>query len=339
MQLPSLSDIEAAAEVVYRHLPPTPQYRWPLLAERLGTTLWLKHENHTPVGAFKIRGGLSYFEHLRRSGALPREVVSATRGNHGQSLGFAARAHGVACTIVVPRGNSAEKNAAMRALGVSLIEHGEDFQDSVEHAQRLAAERGAHRVPSFHPALLDGVATAWWELLRAAPALEVLYVPIGLGSGACAALAAKRALGHPVRIVGVVSAHATTYADSLAAARVVEAPATTRLADGMAVRRADASALALLAQGLDHLVTVTDDEVAEAMRTIYTATHNVAEGAGAAGFAGAMKERDRLRGRVVGTTLSGSNVDAAVLSSLLADCAVVSQPHLRDEAERIPAMT
>lgn len=339
MQLPSLTDIEAAAEVVYRHLPPTLQYRWPLLAERLGTELWLKHENHTPVGAFKIRGGLSYFEHLRRSGTLPAEVVSATRGNHGQSLGFAARAHGVGCTIVVPRGNSAEKNTAMRALGVTLIEHGEDFQDSVEHARHLAAERGAHRVPSFHPALLDGVATAWWELLRAAPALDVLYVPIGLGSGACAAVAAKRALGHQVRIVGVVSAHATTYVDSLAAARVVEAPATTRLADGMAVRRADASALTVLADGLDHLVTVTDDEVAEAMRAIYTATHNLAEGAGAAGFAAAMKERDQLRGCVVGTTLSGSNVDAAVLSGLLADGALVSKPQLQTKVERIPATT
>jgi threonine dehydratase len=203
--LPSLADIEAAATVVYRDFPPTPQYRWGLLSERLGTECWLKHENHTPVGAFKIRGGLTYFDQLARRGPLPREVISATRGNHGQSMGWAARRHGVACTIVVPRGNSLEKNAAMRALGVTLVEHGDDFQEAREHALHLAQERGAHMVPSFHPDLLRGVATYWWEFLRAVPQLDVVYVPIGQGSGACSAIAAKRALGHGVRIVGVVS--------------------------------------------------------------------------------------------------------------------------------------
>ena len=191
--LPTLADIEAAAQVVYRDFPPTPQYRWGLLSERLGTECWLKHENHTPVGAFKIRGGLTYFDQLARRGAMPREVISATRGNHGQSMGWAARAHGVACTIVVPHGNSLEKNAAMRALGVTLIEHGDDFQEAREHAIALAAQRGAHMVPSFHPDLLRGVSTYWWEFLRAVPQLQVAYVPIGQGSGACSAIAAKRA--------------------------------------------------------------------------------------------------------------------------------------------------
>lgn len=181
--LPTLADIEAAAQVVYADFAPTPQYRWALLSERLGTECWLKHENHTPVGAFKIRGGLTYFDQLARRGALPREVVSATRGNHGQSMGWAARRHGVACTIVVPRGNSVEKNAAMRALGVTLIEHGDDFQEAREHAIQLAADRGAHMVPSFHADLLRGVATYWWEFLRAVPQLAVAYVPIGQGSG------------------------------------------------------------------------------------------------------------------------------------------------------------
>ncbi|HNQ11552.1 MAG TPA: threonine dehydratase, partial [Giesbergeria sp.] len=244
--LPSLADIEAAATVVYRDFPPTPQYRWGLLSERLGTECWLKHENHTPVGAFKIRGGLTYFDQLARRGPLPREVISATRGNHGQSMGWAARRHGVACTIVVPRGNSLEKNAAMRALGVTLVEHGDDFQEAREHALHLAQERGAHMVPSFHPDLLRGVATYWWEFLRAVPQLDVVYVPIGQGSGACSAIAAKRALGHGVRIVGVVSRHATTYADSIAAGRVIEAPVTTQLADGMACRVADQAALDIL---------------------------------------------------------------------------------------------
>lgn len=317
MSLPSLSDIETAAEVVYRAFAPTPQYRWALLSQRLGTDCWVKHENHTPVGAFKIRGGLTYFDRLHQRGELPREVISATRGNHGQSIGWAARAHGVACTIVVPKGNSAEKNAAMRALGVNLIEHGDDFQESREHAMRLATERGAHMVPSFHPDLLRGVSTYWWEFMRAVPDLDVVYVPIGQGSGACSAIAAKLALGHRARIVGVVSAHATTYADSLAAGRVVEAPVSTELADGMACRVADQAALDVLAQHIDHVVQVTDGEVAQAMRALYVDTHNVAEGAGAASFAAAWQERAQLTGLKVGTTLCGANVDSAVLAQVL----------------------
>ncbi|WP_042428050.1 threonine dehydratase [Comamonas granuli] len=316
--LPSLADIEAAAEVVYRDFAPTPQYRWGLLSERLGTGCWLKHENHTPVGAFKIRGGLTYFDQLARRGPLPREVISATRGNHGQSMGWAARRHGVACTIVVPRGNSVEKNAAMRALGVTLIEHGDDFQEAREHAMRLAQERGAHMVPSFHPDLLRGVATYWWEFLRAVPQLDVAYVPIGQGSGACSAIAARRALGHGVRIVGVVSRHATTYADSIAAGRVVEAPVTTRLADGMACRVADQAALDILRPHLDHVVQVSDAEVAAAMRHLFTDTHNLAEGAGAAALAAALQERASLRGQNVGLALTGGNVDAAAFADVLA---------------------
>ena len=318
MSLPSLRDIEAAAEVVYREFSPTPQYRWALLSQRLGTDCWVKHENHTPVGAFKIRGGLTYFDALRRRGQLPHAVISATRGNHGQSIGWAARSHGVACAIVVPQGNSAEKNAAMRALGVELIEHGEDFQASREHAQQLAQARQAHMVPSFHTDLLSGVSTYWWEFLRAVPDMDVAYVPIGLGSGACSAIAAKLALGHRVRIVGVVSAHATTYADSLAAGQVVPSAVSTVLADGMACRLADADALSVLRPHLDHVVKVSDEEVAAAMRAIYADTHNVAEGAGAASFAAAWQERERLREQVVGTVLSGSNVDASVLSGVLA---------------------
>ena len=317
MPLPTLADIEAAAQVVYRDFAATPQYRWALLSERLGTDCWLKHENHTPVGAFKIRGGLTYFDQLARRGALPREVVSATRGNHGQSMGWAARRHGVACTIVVPRGNSVEKNAAMRALGVTLIEHGSDFQEAREHAMQIAAERGAHMVPSFHADLLRGVSTYWWEFLRAVPQLDVVYVPIGQGSGACSAIAAKLALGHGVRVVGVVSSHATTYADSVAAGRVVEAPVTTQLADGMACRVADAAALTIIAPHIDHIVQVSDNEVAAAMRALFTDTHNVAEGAGAAAFAAALQEKDRLAGQTVGVALTGGNVDADIFSQVL----------------------
>lgn len=315
--LPDLAAIEDAARTVYRAFAATPQYRWDTLSRRLGTSCWLKHENHTPVGAFKIRGGLTYFERLAQRKALPPAVMTATRGNHGQSVAWAARSHGVPCTIVVPQGNSLEKNAAMRSLGAELIEHGEDFQASREFAIALAQERQAHMVPSFHTDLLSGVATAWWELLRAVPELAVLYVPIGLGSGACAAIAARDALGHRARIVGVVSTGATTYADSLAAARVVPAPVSTVLADGMACRVAEADALAPLAKGLDHVVQVSDEAVAEAMRTLFADTHNVAEGAGAAGFAAAWQEREQLRGQVVGTTLSGGNIDSAPFARVL----------------------
>ena len=317
--LPSLQQIEAAAQVVYRDFQATPQYRWALLGQRLGTPCWVKHENHTPVGAFKIRGGLTYFDALRQRGALPREVVGATRGNHGQSIGWAARTHGVACTVVVPVGNSVEKNAAMRALGVELIEHGADFQESREYAGRLAQQRGAHMVPSFDMQLVLGVSTYWWEFLKAVPALDVAYVPIGLGSGACAAIAAKQALRHPVRIVGVVSAHATTYADSLAAGRVVEAPVTTQLADGMACRIAEQQALDIIAPHMDHVVQVSDREVANAMRAIYHDTHNVAEGAGAAAFAAALQERAVVQGQVVGVTLCGGNVDSTVFARVLSE--------------------
>ena len=314
----TLQELEAAARVVYQQFQATPQYRWALSSERLGTDCWIKHENHTPVGAFKIRGGLTYFEALQSRGDLPKEVVSATRGNHGQSIGWAARAHGVACTIVVPQGNSVEKNAAMRALGLTLIEYGDDFQEAREFAIRLAKERNAHMVPSFHPDLVRGVATYWWEFFKAVPNMDIAYVPIGMGSGAASAIAAKLALGSKVKIVGVVSSHAVAYADSIAAGRVIEAPATTVLADGMACRIPDQAALDILCVHIDHIVKVTDDEVAQAMRDIYTDTHNVAEGAGAASFAAAMQEKAALGGKVVGTTLCGGNVDASVFARVLA---------------------
>jgi threonine dehydratase len=314
----TLQQIQAAAQVVYREFQATPQYRWGLLSERLGTDCWVKHENHTPVGAFKIRGGLTYFDALKNANALPKEVMSATRGNHGQSIGWAARAHNIPCTIVVPHGNSVEKNAAMRALGVTLMEHGSEFQEAREFAISLAAARGAHMVPSFHTDLVLGVSTYWLEFFKAVPQMDVAYVPIGMGSGAAAAIAAKLALGHKVKIVGVVSSHATSYADSIAAGRVVEAAVTTQLADGMACRKADQAALDVLVPHIDHIVQVTDAEVAAAMRAIYIDTHNVAEGAGAASFAAAMQECAQLKGQVVGTTLCGGNVDADVFAKVLA---------------------
>jgi len=315
--LPDRAALEAAAELVYRALPPTPQYAWPLLGERLGAEVWLKHENHTPTGAFKVRGGVVYFERLRQRLPDCPGVISATRGNHGQSVGFAARRTGLKATIVVPHGNSREKNAAMRALGVELIEHGEDFQASREHAAALAAERGWHMVPSYHEDLVLGVASYWLELFRAAPALDVVFVPIGMGSGICAAAAARAATGVKTRIIGVVSTLAPAYALSFAAGRAVEAPVTTQLADGMACRVPDPQALSIICAEVDDVVRVSDEEVAAAMRALYIDTHNVAEGAGAAALAAALQQRSALAGKRIGLTLSGGNVDHDVYAGVL----------------------
>jgi threonine dehydratase len=314
----TLEDLESAARVVYAVMPPTPQYRWPLLCERLGTDIWVKHENHTPVGAFKIRGGLVYFEALARSAERPPGVISATRGNHGQSIAFAAARYGVPSTIVVPYGNSREKNAAMRALGATLVEHGDDFQAAREFAEALAVERSLHAVPSFHPRLVAGVATYSLELFRAVDHLDVVYVAIGMGSGICGMLAARDALGLATEVVGVVSAHATAYAESFAIGHPVERPATTALADGMACRVPEPSALARIRRGVARIVQVDDDEVARAMRLIFACTHNTAEGAGAAGVAAALQEGRWLAGRRVAVVLSGGNVDSGVFAGVLA---------------------
>jgi threonine dehydratase len=313
-------EIDAARQAVYAVMPPTPQYAWPLLRERLGMTVWVKHENHTPAGAFKVRGGLTYFAGLAQSGRAKGGVITATRGNHGQSVGLAARKYGLAATIVVPKGNSVEKNAAMRALGVTLVEHGEDFQASREYAMEQAARRELHMVPSFHRDLIKGVMTYWLEFFESfgrGQEPDVVFVPIGQGSGFCAAAAARVHTGARSALVGVVSAHATTYLDSFRARRVVEAPVTTRLADGMACRIADEEALQVVLGNADDVVAVTDDEVAQAMRVLFADAHNVAEGAGAAGLAAAMQQSARWQGRSVGVALTGGNVDSEVFARVL----------------------
>jgi threonine dehydratase len=313
-------EVDAARKAVYAVMPPTPQYAWPMLRERLGMKVWVKHENHTPAGAFKVRGGLTYFSRLAAAGTAQRGVITATRGNHGQSVGYGARKYGLEATVVVPHGNSVEKNAAMRTLGATLIEHGDDFQAAREHAIALAAERGLHMVPSFHHDLIQGVMTYWLEFFESFPRGEepdVVFVPIGQGSGFCAAAAARAFTGARSALVGVVSAHATTFLDSFRARSVVEAPVTTVLADGMACRIADAEALEVVLAHADDIVTVTDDEVANAMRILFSDTHNVAEGAGAAALAAAIAQQARWRGKTVGVALTGGNVDSAVFARVL----------------------
>ncbi|MBI2772569.1 MAG: threonine dehydratase [Burkholderiales bacterium] len=313
-------EVVAARETVRAVLLPTPQYAWPLLRERLGMTVWVKHENHTPAGAFKVRGGLTYFEALAREQPALRGVISATRGNHGQSVGFGARKYGMAATIVVPRGNSVEKNAAMKALGVTLLEQGDDFQAAREFAIHMAAEQRLHMVPSFHRNLILGVMSCWVEFFESfarGQEPDVLFVPIGQGSGFCAAVAARAHTGAKSKLVAVCSAHATTYLDSFRQRKVVAAPVTTVLADGMACRIADEEPLDILLRNAEEVVAVTDDEVAQAMRVLFADTHNVAEGAGAAALAAAMQQKGRWRGRSVGVALTGGNVDSAVFAQVL----------------------
>ena len=310
----SLADIEAAAAIVHASMPPTPQYAWPLLAARTGCEVWVKHENHTPTGAFKLRGGLVFCNRLP---AGSRGLISATRGNHGQSLAYAGRRHGIAVTVLVPRGNSPEKNAAMRAFGAVLIEHGRDFDEAKDEAYRLAKERNLAIVPPFDDNLVAGVSTYALEFLRAVPDLDTVYVPIGMGSGICGVIAARDALGLRTKVVGVQSEKAPSYALSFAAGRVVTTESSETIADGMATRVPDARAFDMIRRGAERIVTVSDDEVVEAMRAYYTDTHNLAEGAGAAPLAALLKDGVAMRGRKVGLTLSGGNIDLALFKQLL----------------------
>jgi threonine dehydratase len=310
-----LPALEAAQRIVHAAMPPTPQHAWPLLSARLGAEAWVKHENHTPTGAFKVRGGLVYLERLKAARPDVPGIVSATRGNHGQSLAYAGRKHGVAVIIVVPRGNSVEKNAAMAAFGARLVEHGEDFDAARAHAEALAAAEGLVFAPSFAPDLVAGVASYALELFRGAPPLDAVYVPIGLGSGICGVIAARDALGLATEVVGVQSTGANAYALSFAAGHVVTTDRAVTNADGMATRMPDAGALAIIRRGAARIVTVTDAQVAEAIRAYWTDTHNLAEGAGAAPLAAALSERDRLAGKRVGLILCGGNIDLALFRS------------------------
>jgi threonine dehydratase len=304
-----LGQLERAQEVVGHAMPPTPAHAWPLLSQRLGATVVVKHENHTPTGAFKVRGGLVYVDRLKRERPSTAGLISATRGNHGQSLAFAASRHGLPVTIYVPRDNSVEKNRAMQAFGANLVEHGDDFQAAREEADRRTQSSGLEMVPSFHPDLVLGVATYALELLRKVPDLDLLYVPIGQGSGICGCILARDLLGLKTEIVGVQSALAPSYALSFAAGTIVTTETSNTLADGMATRIPDPAAFAIIRKGASRIVQVSDDEVGAAIRAYWTDTHNLAEGAGAAPLAAAMQDRQKNHGKRIGLILSGGNID------------------------------
>jgi len=329
MPLPTIDEIRTAQQLVYAVMPPTPQIVWPLLCERLGAEVWVKQENHTPIGAFKARTAIVYAAELFhgsnnigsnnvRSNNI-KGLVTATRGNHGQSVALAARRFKVPAHVVVPQGNSAEKNAAMRAQGADLIEFGSDFQESKEHAQKLAAEHGWHFVPSYHHNIVKGVATYWLEFFSAIGDLDVVYVPIGQGSGICSCSAVRNGLNLKTRIVGVVPEGAPAYALSFEAGRKVAAPVTTLLGDGMACRVPDDASLEVVLENVDRVLQVSEQEIAQAMKIYFTDTHNVVEGAGAAGLAAALKEKQALRGKRVGLVVTGGNVDHDVFARVLQD--------------------
>lgn len=316
-----LNALRLAAHTVHQTLAPTPQLAWPLLTERMGCTVWVKHENHTPTGAFKVRGGLLYVQGLLAREPGTKGLVTATRGNHGQSLALAARSVGLPIRIVVPEGNSVEKNAAMRALGATLIECGKDFDEARTHAAVLAHTYKLHLVPAFHPDLIRGVATCALELLEAVEELDTVYVPIGMGSGICGLIQARDLLGLKTEIVGVVSAHADAYAQSVEQGRVVCTDSAHTFADGLACRQPLPEALEIIAKGAARVIRVSDQQIAYAIRVYHETTHNTAEGAGAAALAGLISERSRQKGRRVAVILSGANIDRLLYAAILANSA------------------
>jgi threonine dehydratase len=315
--LPTLPEIESIAAGINAAVPPTPQFSWPLLNVRTGCTLWVKHENHTAIGSFKIRGALHYMNQLMAREPKTRGVVAATRGNFGQAVAFAASQHGLACTIVVPTKNSMEKNRAMRGLGARLIEIGEDFQAALVHSEELAAERGLHWIPAFHRDLALGNAVSMMNFLRGTPPLDRVYASIGMGSGVCAMLAARDALELPTKVIGVASEKAPAIALSFDSRNLVQHAASTRIADGMACSTPNGEALGHMLRGVERIVRVSDDEAEAAMRAYFSDTHNVAEGAAGAGLAAVLRERESVAGLHVGVVLTGGNVDAGVFARVL----------------------
>ena len=314
----SLAELEAAAQLVHRTVPPTPQYAWPLLAERTGCEVWVKHENHTPTAAFKVRGGIVYMDHLKRSQAKVTGVISATRGNHGQSIAFSASRAGIPATIYVPRGNSTDQNAAMRAFGAEVVEFGRDFDEALAECHRVAHEQNLHFISPFNRDQVKGVATYALELLRAVVDLNTVYVPIGMGSGICGLITARDLLGLKTEIVGVVARNAPAMALSFAAGKPVPTNSALTFADGMATRDPQEEALTILKRGATRVLELSEDDIAEAVRAYFQDTHNVAEGAGAAPLAGLMQERVRMTGKRVAVILSGGNIDASVYRRILA---------------------
>lgn len=306
-----LHELEAAAELVHAVMPATPLYAWPKLAQRTATQVFVKHENHTPTGAFKVRGGIVYLNRLSEADPPVPGVISATRGNHGQSIAFAAARAGIAATIYVPKGNSPDQNSAIAAFGATVVEFGDHFDAARHEAMRVATAQGLHMIPSFHRDLVIGVGTYALEMFREAANLHAVYVGVGMGSGICGLIAVRDALGLTTDIIGVGPYNAPATAQSFAAGRVTPAMSSNTFADGLATREPNADAMAMICRGVTRFVQVTEDEIAAAIRMYFDDTHQVVEGAGAAPLAALIKERDRMLDKRVGLIMSGGNIEAA----------------------------
>ena len=312
----SLKEFKECASFIGAYLPSTPELTWPLLSERFNCEIFTKHENHLPTGSFKVRGGVWTLGKLQEEG-FNRNIIAATRGNHGQSIAYAARAFGVQAIVVVPQGNNLDKNRSMRALGAEVIEHGEDFDEALACAKKMSEKKNLEFLPSYHPALVTGVGTYALEFLTAVSGLEIVYVPIGLGSGIAGFIAAKEALGHCVEVVGVVSEKADAYASSWESRKMVSTLNANTIADGLAVREPSVEALNYISSRVVRIIRVSETDIIQATKVLLSDTHNLVEPAGAASLAGLMKEQSEMIGRRVGVVLTGSNIDQITLTKII----------------------
>ena len=304
-----LPELESAAQLVYRVMAPTPLYAWPKLKRRTGSSVHVKHENHTPTGAFKVRGGIVYLDHLCRAQPQISVVISATRGNHGQSIAFAAARTGVPATIYVPAGNSPDQNSAIAGFGAKLVEYGRDFDEAKHEAFRVAGVENLHFVPSFHRDLVAGVASYALEMFRGGAKLDAVYVGVGMGSGICGLITVRDLLGLSTEIIGVSPVKAPASALSFAAGKPVTYPSANTFADGLATREPNAQAIATICRGVSRWVQVSEDEIAEAMRIYFDDTHQIAEGAAAAPLAALLQDAPRMKNKHVAVVLSGGNIE------------------------------
>lgn len=317
MSIATLAELESAADIVHEVFGPTPFYRWPLLCQRAGVEVWVKHENHTPTGAFKIRGGLVYMAERAARGDT-QGIIAASTGNHGQSVTVAGRNFGLRVIIVVPEGNSPEKNALMRAQGAELVEHGADFQDAFDYASERAVAEQLFMMPSFDQTLVRGVGTYGLELFRQQSDLDAVYVPIGLGSGICGVVSARNAMGSKADVVGVVASGAPAYQLSFESRQLVTTNTVDTFAAGVACRIPVQPALDTIWSNVDRIVAVDDEDIRAAIRAYFVDTHNAVEGAGACALAALICERELMRGKRAGVIVSGGNVDREDFVDILA---------------------
>jgi len=305
----NLDELHQAKELIHTVMPATPAYNWPQINSNTGCNVWVKHENHTPTTAFKVRGGIYLLDKLSRSKNKPPGIISATRGNHGQSLSFSGASKGIPVVIVAPECNSADQNRAIKSFGAKLILHGVDFEASRQYSHKLQEENGYFHVPPFCRDLVIGVATYALEFMSAVKDLDTIYVPVGMGSGICGLIKTRDLLGLKTKIVGVVAEGAPTFYQSFQAGHIIPTSEANTIADGVATSSPMEEGFEIIKHGAERIVKVSDQQIAEAMYQYYKFTHNLAEGAGATALAALNKEKQLMAGKKVGVILTGGNID------------------------------